>query len=160
RAQRVRITRSYAAYPGSPTIETWTRVENIGTAPVGVRDMIGWRFTMPLGTVRWLGGLKGDTADNIEAGAFALDESDLGASDKLETGSERRSTEDFIPFFLVDDGRDVFYGGIMWSAGWRLVFERRSDTLHVTSLFPGVGTLASVSQPVEVPHTFFGLTAR
>jgi alpha-galactosidase len=48
----------------------------------------------------------------------------------------------------------------MWSAGWRLAFERRADSLHVTSLFPGVGTAVEVNAPLEVPHTFFGLTAR
>jgi alpha-galactosidase len=160
REKRMRITRSYAAYPGSPTIETWTLVENIGTGSVQVKEMVGWQFTMPLGRLRWLGGLRGDTADNAEAGAFALDEWDLDAGDRLEIGSERRSTEEFIPFFLVDDGRDVFYGGIMWSAGWRLAFERRNDTLHASSLFPGVSTAVTITQPLEVPHTFFGLTAR
>jgi alpha-galactosidase len=160
RTLRARITRSYAVYPGSPTVETWTRVENTGSSPMEASDLMGWQFTMPTATVRWLGGLRGDTADNVEAGAFALDEWDLEAGDRLEIGSERRSTEEFIPFFLVDDGRDVFYGGIMWSAGWRLAFERRSDTLHVASIFPGVGTAVTPSQPVEVPHTFFGVTAR
>src|SRR5262249_8462495 len=99
RSQRLRITRSYAAYPGSPTIEAWTQVENVGGAPVQASELVGWQFTMPLGRVRWLGGLRNDSADNIEAGAFALDEWDLDAGDRLEIGSERRSTEDFIPFF-------------------------------------------------------------
>ena len=160
REKRLRITRSYAAYSGSPTIETWTTVENLGTGPVQARELVGWQFTMPLGRVRWLGGLRGDSADNIAAGAFALDEWDLDAGDRLEIGSERRSTEEFIPYFLVDDGRDVFYGGIMWSAGWRLAFERHADSLRVTSSFPGVGTAVSVGEPLEVPHAFFGLTAR
>jgi alpha-galactosidase len=160
REKRLRITRSYASYPGSPTIETWTTVENAGSGSIQARELMGWQLTMPLGRVRWLGGLRGDSADNTEAGAFALDEWELEAGDRLEIGSERRSTEEFIPFFIVDDGRDVFYGGIMWSAGWRLAFERRADTLRVTSLFPGVGTAVSSTEPLEVPHTFFGLTAR
>jgi alpha-galactosidase len=159
RAQRLRITRSYAAYPGSPTIETWTRVENQGTTAAAATDLVGWQLTMPSGRVRWLNGLRGDTADNTEAGAFALDEWSLEAGDRLEIGSERRSTEEFIPFFLVDDGRDRFYGGIMWSAGWRLAFERSGDTLRVTALFPGVGTAVTSQQPLEVPHAFFGLAA-
>lgn len=160
RAERLRITRSYGAYPGSPTIETWTRLDNLGSSPVEVRDLTGWQLSMPLGRVRWLGGLRGETADNIEAGAFALDEWDLQAGDQLVIGAQRRSTEEFIPFFLVDDGRDVFYGGIMWSAAWRLAFERRGDTLRVSSLFPGVATSLAPQRALEVPHTFFGLTAQ
>ena len=160
REKRLRITRSYAAYPGSPTIETWTTVENLGTGSVQARDLVGWQFTMPLGRVRWLGGLRGDSANNTAAGAFALDEWELDAGDRLEIGSERRSTEEFIPYFLVDNGDDVFYGGIMWSAGWRLAFERHGDSLRVQSLFPGVGTAVPANEPLEVPHAFFGLTSR
>jgi alpha-galactosidase len=160
REKRLRITRSYAAYPGSPTIETWTTVENLGSGSVQARELVGWQFTMPLGRVRWLGGLRGDNADNTQAGAFALDEWELDAGDRLEIGSERRSTEEFIPYFLVENGPDVFYGGIMWSAGWRLAFERHGDSLHVRSLFPGVGTTVPAGEPLEVPHAFFGLTSR
>lgn len=160
RTLRARITRSYASYPGSPTIETWTRVDNTGGAPFEASELIGWQLTVPLGRVRWLGGLRGESADRIESGAFALDEWDLDAGDRLEIGSARRSTEQFIPFFIVDDGQDRFYGGIQWSAAWRLAFERRSDTLRIAALFPGVVTSVTTQQGLEVPHTFFGLTAQ
>jgi alpha-galactosidase len=60
----------------------------------------------------------------------------------------------------VESRPDVFNGGIMWSARWRLAFERHGDSLHVRSLFPGVGTTVPAGEPLEVPHAFFGLTSR
>src|SRR5262249_29238699 len=59
RAQRLQIARVYAAYAGSPTIETWTRIATTGDG-VNITDLIGWQMNMPLGRVRWLGGLRGD----------------------------------------------------------------------------------------------------
>jgi melibiase-like protein len=156
RASRARITRSYAAYPGSPTVETWTRVESPGQ-PIDVTNLTGWQLAMTPALVRWLGGLRGDSADTEQAGAFALDEWDMEPGDRLEIGSERLSTEQFVPFLLVDDGRDQLFGGIMWSAAWRIACERKSDTLEIRAFFPNVATSVTPQQPLDVPHAFFGL---
>ena len=61
RASRVQIARSYACYPGSPTIETWTRITT-ASADTTLSGLTAWQMTIPLGHVRWLGGLRGDTA--------------------------------------------------------------------------------------------------
>lgn len=158
-AQRARIVRSYACYPGSPTIETWTRVEATGSQSIETTSLVGWQLTMPFGHVRWLGGLRGDSANSDESASFYLDDRALEPGERVEIGSDRRSSEDFIPFFVVDGGRDHFYGGVMWSAGWSISFERRDDALRVTSYFPSVITTVRPQQPLEVPHTFFGLTS-
>ncbi len=160
-AQRLRIIRGYACYPGSPTIETWTRIETLrGAAPVALNDLVGWQISMPLGTVRWLGGLRGDSADNLEAGAFALASRDLGPGERMDIGSDGRSTEQFVPFILVDNGRDEFFGGVQWSGAWRIGFERAGDRLTVTVGFPGTAPAVSASRPIDVPHTFFGLNSK
>src|SRR5262249_33424643 len=72
RAQRLQIARVYACYPGSPTIETWTRVSSTGGDGTGLTDLMAWNMTMPLGNVRWLGGLRGDSAspDGASEDAF------------------------------------------------------------------------------------------
>src|SRR6266851_1346285 len=57
------IKRIYAVYPGSPTIETWTRLEAPPRSPpVSVSGFVGWQLTMPAGPVRWVDGLRGDNA--------------------------------------------------------------------------------------------------
>src|SRR5258705_6968414 len=54
------ITRVYAAYPGSPTIETWTRIDQPGGLnPVEVSDMAGWQLKVPGGRVPGGDGLRG-----------------------------------------------------------------------------------------------------
>jgi alpha-galactosidase len=156
-----RFVRGYACYPGSPTIETWTRIEPLVVAAVAISDPMAWQITMPVNTVRWLGGLRGDTADNLKAGAFELSTRDLDVGDHLEIGSQGRSTEQDVPFVIVGAGVDDFYGGIMWSGGWRIAFDRLNDTdLRVSALFPGLTTMVYPGHPVELPHAFFGLSTR
>ncbi len=155
----MRLVRTYACYPGSPTIETWTRFEPLVVAPVEITDLVGWQITMPVRTVNWLGGLRGDAPDVANSGAFELSYRDLDVGDTLEIGSQRRSTEQDVPFVIVGSGVNDFYGGIMWSGAWRISFERLNDTdLRVTALFPGLTTVVYPGHPVDLPHAFFGLS--
>ncbi len=162
RAQRLLFTRVYACYPGSPTIETWTRVSSTGGDGAGLNDLVAWNMTMPLGNVRWLGGLNGDFAgsDSAVEDAFVFAEHDFEPGELIDLGSDGGSSERFVPFFLVDDGRDEFFGGLMWSGAWRASLERADARLRVTVSFPGVGTSVTSSKPFELPHTFFGLAAK
>ena len=160
RAQRLQIARVYACYPDSPTIETWTRVSTTGGDGTGLTDLIAWNMTMPLGNVRWLGGLRGDSASSAAEDAFVFAEHDFEPGERLDLCAEGRSSESFVPFFLVDDGRDQFYAGLIWSGLWRASLERADDRLRVVVSFPGVGTNVTSSRPFEFPHTFFGVAAR
>ena len=162
RAQRLLFTRVFASYPGSPTIETWTRVTSTGGEGSALNDLVAWSFTMPLGNVRWLGGLRGDSADSDGAveDAFVFAEHNFAPGERLDLGSDGRSSEAFVPLFLVDDGRDEFFGGLMWSGSWRATLERANDRLRVSVLFPGVATAVTPAKPFELPHTFFGLAAK
>src|SRR5204863_2350381 len=54
RSQRLAISRVYACYAGSPTIETWTRISSPSGDGTPLADLTAWRITMPLGHVRWL----------------------------------------------------------------------------------------------------------
>ena len=161
RAQRLQFTRVYACYPGSPTIETWARVTSTG-GDTRLIDLVAWNMTMPVGNVRWLGGLRGDSAgsDSAVEDAFVFAEHDLVSGEHLDLGSEGRSSEDFVPFFVVDDGRDEFFGGLMWSGAWRASLQRTDDRLKVGVSFPGVATSVSPAKPFELPHTFFGVAAK
>ena len=136
RAQRLLFTRVYACYPGSPTIETWTRIASTGGDGTALTDLVAWQMTMPLGNVRWLGGLRGDSAnsDGASEDAFVFAEHDFEPGERLDLGADGRSSEKFVPFFLVDDGRDEFYGGLMWSGAWRASLERADERLRVTRL--------------------------
>ena len=162
RAQRLLFTRVLSCYPGSPTIESWARIVSTGGDGTALTDLVAWEMTMPLGNVRWLGGLRGDSAsgDAPVEDAFVFAEHDFEPGERLDLGATGRSSEDFVPLFLVDDGRDEFFGGLVWSGAWRASLERADDRLRVTVSFPGVSTAVTSARPFELPHTFFGVAAK
>jgi alpha-galactosidase len=157
RGLRLRFSRTYAAYPDAAVIETWTRIEaEEGSQPTELSNLIGWQMTMPADAVKWVGGLRSYAAPG-ELEPFELSESELDPNSSWELGSDRRSTENYLPFVSVDDGENAFYGGIMWSGAWRMTCERRDDRLRITAWFPETPAVA-LSRPIEIPHTFFGTT--
>ena len=161
RALRLLFTRVYTCYPGSPMIETWTRITSSGGEGTSVTDLVGWQMTMPVGHIRWLGGLRGDSAaGDVVEDAFVVADRDLDPGERIELGSNGRSSETFVPLLFVNDGRDEFYGGLMWSGAWRAALQRSGDRLQVSVYFPGVTTAVTSARPLEIPHTFFGVTAR
>jgi len=160
-SERLLITRSYACYAGSPTIETWTHISSFGGEGTLLSDLVGWQMTMPLGRVRWLGGLRGDSATgSLVEDAFVVTDRDLEPGEQIEIGAEGRSSETFLPLLFVDGEQDEFYGGLMWSGAWHASFARSGDQLRVRVYFPGVATTVTPTREVELPHTFFGVRAQ
>ncbi|MFI5179126.1 MAG: glycoside hydrolase family 36 protein, partial [Vicinamibacterales bacterium] len=159
-----RVRRFYVCYPHSPVVETWTRVETTATRAIGVADLVTWRATIATGTIHWLNGLQGDSADASNDNAFAAESRDLTDTDELVLGSERRSSERQVPVAIVDGlvdghgGGSEFVVGSMWSGPWRMVFAQRNGQLSATLGYPGLATTASAGQPLETPHAFFGVT--
>ena len=160
RAQRLLVSRVYACYAGSPTIETWTRIASTGGDGTPVTDLAAWRITMPLGHVRWLGGLRGDSAGGTVEDAFVVADRDLEPGERIDLGAEGRSSETFVPLVVVNGDRDQFFGGLMWSGAWHAALERADARLRVTLDFPGVVTTVTPARPLELPHAFFGINAR
>jgi alpha-galactosidase len=158
RASHALITRSYAAYPGSPTIETWTQVEiPSGPSALAVTDLAAFRLTMPAGSVKWVNGMRGGTANSMVESAFAIQGGEVQDGAHLEIGSTRRSSEAFVPIIFADFGADRFYGGLIWSGSWRIAANRSADVLSMRADFPAVALAATEGRPVEFPHAFFGV---
>src|SRR5262249_54068293 len=115
------INRIFAVYPGSPTVEVWTRIDQpAGTAPVTVSEMGGWQLSMPATHLRWINGLRGATSDNLVDATFAIDGVDLEDGASVEIGADRRSSETHEPFIFADGSESAFYGGVIWSGSWRI----------------------------------------
>ena len=158
RALRLQFLRSYACYPGSPTIETWTRVgSTAGDTPL--TGLVALQMTVPLGRVRWLGGLRGDAAGGSVEDAFVVADRAPEPGERIELGAAGRSSETFVPLVLVDGETDEFYSGLMWSGAWHAAIERAGERLRVSVDFPGVTTTVTPSRAVELPHAFFGVRA-
>jgi alpha-galactosidase len=155
------IRREYACYPGSPTFEVWTRLEAPpGALPMQISNLVGWQLTMPDVPVRWVDGLRGDSAGDAtpDPAAFTFDGGELDDGVETDIGSVGRSSETFLPFVFLDNGSEQFYGGVIWSGAWRIGMLRSGDRVAVSALFPGTVTALAPGQPVEFPHTFFGYT--
>ena len=159
RSAGVLIARVYASYPGSPTVEAWTRIQAISPgATATLADLVAWQITMPVSTVHTLTGLRGLTEDHEEA--FTRESRDLDPGERLDFGADARSTQEFVPLVSVDDGRDEFFGGLVWSGAWNMSVERLNDRLRVTASFQGLSPTVSFDRPVDLPHGFFGVTSR
>jgi alpha-galactosidase len=154
------IVRYYAAYPGSPTIETWTRVAAGRSAePIAVTDLVGFQLTMPAGRARWVTGLRGSTSDQWSDHSFVVESRDLNEGEDVLLVAERRSSELFVPVVFVDQGTSTFFAGVIWSGAWRIGLERRGAQLKVWSDFSPATIHVTSERSVELPHAFFGVTA-
>ena len=152
---RLRTTRHYVAASGSPTFETWTTFSPLASA-ISVSDLNAFVLTIPAGTIHWVNGLQGDGAEAVRDSAFTLQQRTLGAGERLVLGASGRASEETVPWFAVDVGRDEFYAGLLWSGAWSLSAVRNSDTIDLKLGLPPMST--SVSATVDGPHAFFGVT--
>ena len=159
RAQRLLVSRVYACYGGSPTIETWTRIATIGGESTTVGDLAAWQITMKPAHVQWLNGLRGDAAGGSVDDAFVLGDRDLEPGETLDLGAEGRSSQNHVPLVWVRDGDADFYGGVMWSGAWHAALSNDGEQLQIRFDFPGLATTAGPSRAIELPHAFFGVTA-
>jgi len=157
-ALQTTIVRHYACYPGSPTVETWTTVQtDVGASPLVVSHLVGWQLSVPAGTVRWVNGLRGDAPDTPVEDAFSVAQKDLAPGETLTLAAYRRSSERFMPFVMIDNDRDEWFGGAQWSGMWRITCTRVDSAIQVALEYPDVTTTVSDgSGSLETPHSFVG----
>ena len=157
-ALHTKVVRHYACYPGSPTIETWTHVEVAdGAPPVSVSGLTGWQLTVPAGTVHWSNGLRGDAPDAPSDDAFTLRRKDLGSDEQWHMYALRRSSEQYVPFIMIEGAAETWYGGIQWSGAWEIICRRHGSQIDVAVEFPEIITVVTAETPLEIPHSFFGV---
>lgn len=160
------ITRSYAAYPGSAVIETWTTFHNLGKKGVTLGDLTSFDLSVKPGTLRWLRGLQA-TAE--EGGPFTMQSRKLEVGESFQIGSVTRSAEKQVPWFSVeaedptpDDDSDwapELFGSILWGGSWRLDAHRQGNELDVRLGLPPFETRVDADGWLETPHAIFGITS-
>ena len=127
-----------------------------GADPVVVSNWIGWQISVPAGTVRWINGLRGDAPDTPVDDAFSVAQQDLAPGQTVTLAAHRRASERFMPFVMIDNGADEWFGGVQWSGAWRISCTRQDATMQVTLEFPDTSTAVTDRAPLEIPHSFFG----
>ena len=148
------MTRHYAIVPGSPTFEVWnTYVPTSGD--VVLSDLNAVQLTVGAGTVRYLSGLLGDSADVAGDNPFTLQEQQLTNGQHFAIGAQGRASEQNVPWFAIDGGQDEFYAALMWSGAWSLVIDRNSTGLAFSF---GLATMkTTTSEAIDGPHAVFGV---
>lgn len=154
-AAGLEVQRSYACYPGSALIETWTTFRQDGGQSVTLADLTNYAFAIENGTLHWVGGLQ--TPDE-NGGPFTRYAGDLDDGQVFFLGSDRRSSETSLPWFTVSAGEEEFFGSIVWSGSWQFRTERRGDTVLVRLGLPPFDTTLAAGGTLETPHAVFGIT--
>lgn len=152
----VNITRHYAAFPGSPIIETWMDVERIDGGSSTLAQVESWRLGVPSGVVDWVSGLQ---APGEQRGPFTRQHAQLAPGESMTIGAEGRSTEQALPWVTLVANDHTILGGIMWSGTWNLTFDSSNRGLRFAA---GLGSTATTLQPgavFELPHVLFGVVA-
>jgi alpha-galactosidase len=152
---RLRATRHYAAASGSPTFETWTTYTPLRGA-VPLSDLNAFTFTVSAGPVSWVNGLQGESADTIRDAAFAVQQRMLNTGERMTIGAAGRASEQVVPWFAIESGADVFYGGLLWSGAWSLSASRSDAGIDLMLGLPQMST--TISAAIDGPHAFYGVT--
>jgi hypothetical protein len=120
RDTHLRVTRHYVVYAGAPAIEAWTRFETQAGGDFEVSDLNIWDFTVAGHQVQWINGLLGDNINTPRDDAFSLQQKTLAPGERIDLGSETRSSDRVVPYFKIFDRGEALVGGLLWSGAWRL----------------------------------------
>jgi alpha-galactosidase len=158
----LRVVRHYRVAPGSPTFEAWTTYDALGGRPQ-IENLNVLQLAVPPGAIRWLTGLRGESADVEQESAFTLKQTPVAADGHFQMGGRARSTHGAVPWFAIDGARDEFYAALMWSGAWSMTADRLGARLDVTLQLKGMTTAIGPSRSspeshaVEGPHALFGV---
>ena len=149
------VTRHYAIVSGSPSFEVWTTYTGTADGTL-IADLNALQLAVPAGTVHWVTGLQGDTANVPTDTAFTLAQQTLAVGQQLAIGAVRRASEQDVPWIAIDGAHDEFYAALMWSGAWSLRLDRTGAGLSIVFGLAPMSTTAAAS--VDGPHAVFGVT--
>ncbi len=155
----VTVVRSYACYPGSPTIEMWTTFRAVGSASVTVSQLSVWTVTAFASALHYTTGLRQDAAGAPVDDAFTVVTDPVSSGNALALVARNRSTSEYLPMISADSQNDEFFGGLLWSGAWQIVATRLGGAVRVDAGLPTVSRTVDAANPLETPHGFFGVTA-
>ena len=154
----LRVTRSYAAYPGSPSIEAWSTFEADGQLPgVALSDIGVWQVGIPATDVSWVTGLNSTPADGDR---FTRRRQAIAARVRLEIGATGRSSGSEIPAISLGGSEGSLLAGLLWSGAWGLSVGEPDATGNapVRMSLGAIATVVRPGQPFETPHAFLGIS--
>ena len=156
-SESLQITRSYACYPGSAVVETWTTFAETGTRTIALSNLSSYAFSVQNATLNWITGMS--TADD-SGGPFTKASGDLDDGQVFFIGSDRRASEQSVPWYsLRAPEGDEFFGSFLWSGSWQFRIEREGDDMNLRLGLPDFVTSIAPGGALETPHAIFGMTS-
>ena len=155
--QHARIVRNFAAYPGTPVVETWFEVERLdGGQPIEASSIAAWRVGANGRDLRWRRGLEMGRDPDL---SFREEVRTLGDGDRVELGSPGRSTQTNLPWITVATPGGTFFAGLMWSGPWRLTARGDASGVQVKAGLDDTVTTVPEGRALEGVHGFIGVVA-
>ena len=155
----LRVTRSYAAFPGSPGIEVWSTFEADAAVPnVTVSDIGVLQVATRATDVSWVTGLG---APATEGGRFTRRRQAIAPHLRLDIGATGRSSVSAIPAVSLGGSPGHLITGLLWSGAWGLSVGEPDAAGQATAKISlgSVATTIRYGQPFETPHGFLGISA-
>jgi alpha-galactosidase len=150
-----RVLRNFAAYPGTPVVESWFEVERLdGDQPVEASSLAAWRVGVNGRDLRWRHGLEMGGDPDV---AFREEVRTLGEGEVVEIGSPARSTQTTLPWITVSTPAGTLFAGLMWSGPWRLTARGDASGVQVDAGLVDTTSTVPAGQALEGPHGFFGV---
>jgi len=140
------ITRSYASYPGSAIIESWTTFAATGSRSATLSSLTNYAFAIANGELRWVSGTQ---VPPENGGSFSEQFGDLDDGQVFTLGSDRRASEQALPFFGVRVEGSEFFGSILWSGSWRFEARRDGDDIRIQLGLPSFPTTLPAGGTLE-----------
>jgi alpha-galactosidase len=88
-----------------------------------------------------------------------LQQKTLARGERIDLGSETRSSERVIPYFKMLDRGEALVGGLLWSGAWHLGLEARSTGTALSFGLASMTTFVSAGRAVEAPHGFLAVAS-
>lgn len=155
----LRLTRTYVCYSAAPVVETWTSVQLAsGSRARAIDDLNAWRLAVTGNQVQWVTGLYPSLMAST-AEPFTTQVHTVGVGETFALGSQGRSSESALPYFVLQSGSDALVGGLEWSGAWSLAMTGVEGGVDIAL---GLGPMSTTVQPgtsMEMPHGFFGVTS-
>lgn len=152
---QARVLRHFVAYPGAPVIESWFEVERLdGDVPLEASSIAAWRVGVLGRDVHWRRGLLMNDAPDLSFGGMVETVSD---GESLVFSSSGRATERALPWVTVQTPAGTFFGGLLWSGGWRIEVQGDGAGARITARLDDVVTTVPAGRALEGVRGFFGV---
>lgn len=165
--QPIRVHLYYRAYPEG-VLARWSRIENVGRAPVGIEQAASATWTLPEYPETEKSGYALSWLTGMWAGEWQLHTQRVQAGEQVLESRKGSTSHRANPWFAIgrtdettEENGPVWFGELAWSGSWRIAVEDTS--LHMVKVTGGLNPFdfhynVKAGESLETPKFFAGYT--